>query len=129
MIDKIINNENWYIAEIVERAENVGSDKSNPNRRCTVWVNAVLVKAKSPEQAYEKAVSIGKEKYGPSRYKAAAGNTVQWRFLGIKDIIPIYENIEHGSEIFWEKWDPISVKKSERMIKSKKDLIRGAQRP
>lgn len=128
MKEQIKNNGNWYIAEVVQRAEDVGKDKTNPNRRCTVWINSILIKAASPEKAYEKACNLGKENYGSLRYKAVAGNTLQWKFLGVRDIIPIYEDIEDGAEIMWEDLGEISAKRSERMIRDKCTLIRLAQR-
>ena len=61
MAKKIKNNGDWYLADIVERAEMVGDDKTNPNRRCLTWVNSILVQALSIEQAYDKAIKIGKK--------------------------------------------------------------------
>ena len=51
MAKKIKYNGDWYLAEIVERAEMVGDDKSNQNRRCLTWVNSVLIQAPSIEMA------------------------------------------------------------------------------
>jgi len=71
----IKNNGDWFLADIVERAEVVGKDKRNPNRRCLTWTNTILVQALSISEAYDKALKIGKKNYA-MRYKAASGEMV-----------------------------------------------------
>jgi len=120
---KIKNNGDWFLADIVERAEAVGKDKTNPNRRCLTWVNTVLVQAESLEEAYDKAMKIGRKNYS-TRYKAASGRTVSWKTLGISSLMPIYEDIEDGAEISFTNKGYISARSSEAMIKSKKKIIK-----
>jgi hypothetical protein len=76
MADKIINNGNWYIVEIIERCEPVDSDILKPLRRCTVWGNYHLIKATSPEKAYDKAEKLGKE--GNYSFRNAAKLNMKW---------------------------------------------------
>jgi hypothetical protein len=120
---KIKVNDDWYIAELLEKCEPIGKDKNNPNRRCTVWRNALLINADSIEEAYDKAFAIGKSETR-LRYKAASGDTVQWSFLGIADLLPIYEDIQDGNELFWTNHGQISVKRAKAMAKPKKELIK-----
>ena len=68
--------DNWYLADVVERSEAVGADRSNPNRRCLTWVNTLLIRAPSISAAYDKSRAIAKQKY-TLRYKAVSGRTVQ----------------------------------------------------
>lgn len=122
MAKKIKNNGDWFLADIVERAEIVGDDKANPNRRCLTWVNAVLIQALSIEDAYDKALKVGRENYS-MRYKAASGKTCNWKVLGLSSLVPIYEDIGDGAEIGFADVGSIAAKTSERMVKTKKEIL------
>lgn len=122
MAKKIKNNGDWFLADIVERAEIVGDDKTNPNRRCLTWVNAVLIQALSIEDAYDKALKVGRENYS-MRYKAASGKTCNWKVLGLSSLVPIYEDIGDGAEIGFTDVGSIAAKTSERMVKTKKEIL------
>ena len=118
----------WYLADVVERSEAVGADKSNPSRRCLTWVNTLLIQAPSLSVAYDKAMKKAKKEY-TSRYKAVSGRTIQWTVLGISSLVPIYESLEDGSEISWTDRGYLSAKRSESMIVSKRTLLKGANKP
>jgi len=122
MVNEIKNNGDWFLADIVERAEVVGKDKSNPNRRCLTWTNTILIQALSISEAYDKALKKGKENYS-IRYKATSGETVNWRVLGLSSLVPIYEDIEDGAEIAFTDEGRISAKRSENMIMSKREIL------
>ncbi len=122
MAKKIKNNGDWFLADIVERAEIVGDDKTNPNRRCLTWTNTVLIQAASIGEAYDKAIKIGRENYS-TRYKAASGKTCNWTVLGLASLVPIYEDIRDGAELGFANEGYIAAKTSERMIKSKKEIL------
>jgi hypothetical protein len=113
----------WFLADIVERSEAVGADKSNPKRRCLTWVNTLLIRAPTISEAYDKALRIAKKEY-TSRYKAVSGRTVQWTVLGISSLVPIYESLKDGSEIAWTDRGYLSAKRSEGMVISKRDLLK-----
>jgi hypothetical protein len=115
----------WYLADVVERSEAVGADKSNPSRRCLTWVNTLLVRASSLSAAYDKAMKIARKEY-TSRYKAVSGRTVQWTVLGISSLVPIYESLNDGSEIAWTDRGYLSAKRSEAMVVSKRALLKDA---
>jgi hypothetical protein len=117
----------WYLADVVERSEAVGADKSNPNRRCLTWVNTLLIRAPSLSAAYDRAMTIAKKEY-TSRYKAVSGRTVQWTVLGISSLVPIYESLEDGSEIAWTDKGYLSAKRSEGMVVSKRALLKDANK-
>lgn len=42
------------------RFEIVGENNTNLNNRCLAWENHHLVKAENPDEAYKKAIKIGK---------------------------------------------------------------------
>jgi hypothetical protein len=46
-------------------------------------------------------------------------------FLGIGDLLPIYEDLEDGAEILWHDYGFISAKRSEKIVKTKKELMSG----
>ena len=122
MPQKIKNRGDWYLVDIIERAEAEGTDKSNPNRRCTTWVNTMLIKANSIAQAYDKALEKGKNDY-EMKYRSVTGFDLSWKVIGIADITLIDNDIEDGAEIAWSDIGYISAKRGDRMAKSKKELI------
>ena len=117
----------WHLADIVERSEAVGADKSNPNRRCLTWVNTLLIRAPSLSAAYDKAMKIAKKEY-TSRYKAVSGRTIQWTVLDISSLAPIYESLKDGSEIAWTDRGYLSAKRSEGMVLSKRAVLEDADK-
>lgn len=121
--DKISNkNREWYIVEIIEKCEPPIHNESQDLRRVKTWGNHHLIRAKSGEEAYEKAITLGKE--GEFRFINSDGLELEWSFVGIGDIIPIYEdNIEDGTEIMWTDYGNISNRKAERFARDKKDLL------
>jgi hypothetical protein len=46
----------------------------------------------------------------------------EWRFVGISMLLPIYEELEDGSEILWEKDEVMSVARIKTLVKSKRQL-------
>ena len=120
--EKISNkNGNWYIAEIIEKCEPVDRNENQDLRRVTTWGNHHLIKADSPEKAFDKAVKLGKE----SEYTFTNTDKVEmeWIFVGIGELLPIYEDIEDGSELMWNDYGFISNRRTMRMPYSKKELI------
>ena len=53
----------------------------------------------------------------PSRTQAG-----EWRFAGISRLLPIYDDLEDGAEIFWDDRGFISVSKIKKLVKSKRQL-------
>jgi len=104
----------WYLADIVEEIRVKG------NKRNVLHTNLVLVRADSPEEAYEKAIALGKR--GNTKYKNPEGKMVTIRFRGLKDLNVIYEELEHGSEITFSRDVGVSEQKIKSWIRSKKNL-------
>lgn len=96
-------------------------DRTNPNRKCSVWENTYLIKAKSPGKAYDKGVDVAKADQYRATYRGKPGG---WKYIGIYDIIPVYEKLKDGSEIFWTDWGKRSVKASDERVRRKQDLIK-----
>lgn len=116
-----IKNNNWYIVEIIEKCEPVIRNENQDLRRVSTWGNFHIVKAETPKIAYEKAVKIGKD----AEFKFINSDKVEmeWIFVGIGNLIPIYEDIQDGSEIMWEDYGFISNRRAERFALSEKELL------
>ena len=111
----------WRIATIVERYEHFDEDKTKLNRRCTAWMNTVLIKASDREEAYRKAIAHGKIGTG-SICGPEGGRQGHWVFEGLASLLPIYEQLEDGAEIMWEQATNITVKTVKASVKKKKEL-------
>jgi hypothetical protein len=121
--EKISNkNGNWYIVEIIEKCEPVQRNEKQELRRVTTWGNHHLIKADSPEKAFDKAVKLGKE----AEYKFTNSDKIEmeWIFVGIGELLPIYEDIEDGAELMWNDYGFISNRRTMRMPYKKKELMK-----
>jgi len=72
-------------------------------------------------EIYEKAVKIGKD----AEYKFTNSDNLEmeWIFIGIGNLIPIYEDIEDGSEIMWENYGDISNRRAMKFPISEEKLL------
>ena len=75
-----------------------------------------LIRAKSREVAFRKALKLGRVGY-PSKT-----NGGEWRFAGISLLLPVYEELEDGAEILWTVRGKMSVKRIQGLVKTKKQL-------
>ena len=122
-VEKISNkNGNWFIVEIIEKYEPVKRNEKQELRRVTTWGNHHLIKADSPEKAFDKAVKLGKEK----NYKFINSDKIEMEsfFVGIGELLPIYEDIEDGAELMWNDYGLISNRRTMRMPYKKKELMK-----
>jgi len=85
----------WYLAELVI-AISVGRRKN-----VTVHVNTVLVRADSPTEAFEKALALGWQE--ELRYENAKGEKVRFKFLGLRDLNVIHDELGHGCELSYSE--------------------------
>ena len=112
----------WWIASYVERAEWDDEDRSDLNRRCTAWENAILVRARDRTEAWRKAVAVGRLGAG-SRFTDSTGRRKgRWRFEGLTSLLPVYERLEDGAEILWQVHARRSVRRIKAMVKSRSRL-------
>jgi hypothetical protein len=106
--EKISNkNGNWYIVDL---------------RRVTTWGNHHLIKASTPEKAFDKAVKLGKE--AEYKFTNAYKIEMEWIFVGIGELLPVYEDIEDGAELMWTDYGFISNRRTMRMPYKKEQLIK-----
>ena len=81
----------WYLAEIVQQITVEGDSRN------VVHTNLVLVRADSPEDAYEKAIELGTA--GDRSYENPDGKHVTFRFRGLHDLNVIHNELKHGAEL------------------------------
>ncbi len=105
---------NWYLADLVVRFD-VQDDP-----RGVIHINRCLVEAADAEQAYVKAIALGKEY--DQEYPNPAGKKVRGRFLGLFDLLEIYEPLEDGSEIAYEERIGISDLEARRLVSAREQL-------
>jgi len=110
------NQTGWWIYCEVERWTSNRQKKLTPNSRCLVYENTRLIKAKNREDAYRKALRLGKIGDGA---KTTGG---EWHFAGISFLSPVYEEIKDGAEILWCKHESMPLRKIRELVKSKQQL-------
>ena len=104
----------WYLADIVEEFR-IESEPEN-----IVHTNTILVRADSPEEAYQSALALGKE--GEIAYTNPDGKNVQVYFRGLRDLNVIHGELEHGAELIYEKRTGMSESDLARWVSAKDDL-------
>lgn len=103
-----------YLLRFIELEEHGNYDEEN---RFLSWENTILVQATDLDDAYDQIEKIAVEHTEP--YKGGdKGVPVQWIFEGITEILPIYDEIEHGSEIMFSE-STKKLKNLKKLIKKK----------
>lgn len=110
------NHTGWWIFEEVEQFVSKRQKKLSSTSRCLTRLNLRLLRARSRGEAYRKAMKFG----GAGMPSKTHGG--EWRFVGISMLLPIYEELEDGSEILWEKDEVMSVARIKTLVKSKRQL-------
>ena len=110
----------WYVATYVERFEWEGENRSNLKRRCNAWRNAILVRAKTPEEAYARSIRLAK--LGDTPWHDAKGRKGRLLFEGLTSLLPIYDELEDGAEVFWWKHNKVAGGSINKLVRSKKNL-------
>jgi len=104
--DKNASPVGWYVASYVLRfiqLSEPGND--DPDKMFPTRENTILVKATSLDEAYDKAVGFAAMETRP--YKGGeTGVDVQWVYEGITSLVPVYEELADGSEIFFSENEP-----------------------
>lgn len=104
----------WYLADIIEEIKLEGE------KRSLVHVNIVLVESDSSENAYEKALELGHQ--CNHTYKNTEGKKVTCRFRGLHDLNVIHGELEHGTELIYQRRTGLTQSAVKRLISKKKDL-------
>jgi hypothetical protein len=106
----------WYIGDLV-----VETSVDDENKEETiVQINIVLIRADSPEDAFTKAIQLGKDY--EMEYKNTEGNLVKAKFLGLRDLNVIHDELKHGAELTYESKEGLSQQDIDQMVKPKELL-------
>ena len=114
---------NWYTVELIQRFEICGA-KQKKNKKYIVWENLMLVKAKSIQEAYDKAYQYGEKtnlRDWETEYKGHKGS---WVFSGISAIAPVYEKFDDLAEIKWTEYMNVPMQEITSSILNKKDMLK-----
>jgi hypothetical protein len=110
------NHTGWWIFCEVEQWVSDRQRKPSPRSRYRVYENIRLLRAKNREDAYRKAMRLGRDGL-PARTKAG-----EWRFVGISMLLPVYEPLEDGSELLWRDRGDMPAAKIRALAKAKREL-------
>ena len=102
------------MAELVEEIT-VEDDSRNVVHRYLV-----LIRACTPDQAYEKANKLGGD--GETSYANPSGKTVKIKFRGLSQLDEVYEEIEDGAEILFHSKVGASEKKLRSLVTPREHL-------
>ncbi len=114
MIDLPNDDAEWYIAELVVECQ------IEDEPRNVVHVNILLVQADSPENAFVKAEQLGQE--SENSYLNPNSKVVTWTYRGLRDLIVIDDELEHGAELMFEEEIGISEADVQAMLRQKSQL-------
>lgn len=104
----------WYIAELVMECRIEGE------LRNVVHVNIVLVRADSPEEAFEKAEQLGRA--GEDSYLNSTNQKTIWIYRGLRGLNVIHDELEDGAELMFEEKIGVSEAAVQNMITPKTQL-------
>ena len=104
----------WYLAELVVEFRIEGEIEN------LVHINIVLVEAASPDQAYEKAMSLGRDHQ--MNYTNTDGKSVAAIFRGLRDLNVIHGELEHGTELIYEKLTGLPESRVAGLVSGREDL-------
>jgi len=117
--DKYRSPVGWYYASYLLRfVELEDRRKNQPDRRFVAWENTVLVQATSLGAAYAKVERVARAASRPYR-GGPNGVKVQWEYIGVTELLPIYEKLADGSEIAWTEHKPRTLKTLKSWVRSK----------
>ena len=122
MYDKNISPVGWYVASYLIRfIELEEEENEDPEKEFTAWENTIIVKASSLDEAYDKVVEAAK--YQTKPYKGGPdGIPVQWVFEGVTELLPIYEELEDGSEIMYREHSQTKLKNLQKIVRKKHEF-------
>lgn len=104
----------WFLADLVMAITVEGT------RNAVVHINTTLVHARSANQAFSRAVKLGRD--SEIDYRNPAGKAVRIRFVGLRELNVIHEKLEHGAELQYRERLVKSASAARRLTNPKKAL-------
>ena len=126
MHDNSVSPSSWYIGSYLIRFIEIGTVGNNdPEQRFHSWENTVIVRATSIGEAYDKIERLAQAETEP--YEGGPNATpVKWEFVGITEVLPIYEDLEDGAEVMWAEHMPRKLKNLNKMVLSRAEATQRA---
>lgn len=117
--DKNVSPVGWYLVSYLLRFVELNDEhKDNDEARFLSWENSILVRAQTLDEAYARGLKMARETAKP--YKGGpSGVPVQWKLVGVTDVLPIYEELQDGAEILWTERAPRKLKNLKMMVRPK----------
>jgi hypothetical protein len=112
----------WWVASYLQRAAWDENPRPAPKSRHLAWENTIIIKARNRNEAYKKALKIGRSASSEFSREGHPESTGRWKFLGLTSLLPIYEGLEDGAEIIWEVHENRSLKTLLARVKKKHEL-------
>ena len=100
----------WYIGELVEEITVAGDHRNVVHR------NFTLIRADSPEEAYQKALKFGEQ--GQTSYDNPQGQRVEIKFRGIADLDVIHDELQDGAELMFYSQVGLNEEELQRLIRT-----------
>jgi catechol 2,3-dioxygenase-like lactoylglutathione lyase family enzyme len=104
----------WYLSDLVLQLD-VTDDP-----RGVVHINTCLVAAASADEAYDKALALGRQQ--EDEYVNPAGRRVRVRFLGLRELLEVYEELEDGAELTFQERVGLSDLEARRLVARRDQL-------
>jgi hypothetical protein len=104
----------WYLADLVTEFIIAGK------RGSVVHADLVLVEASSPDQAYERAMLLGKER--ERTYMNTDGDAVVTEFRGLRNLTALHGELENGTELAYEQFDGLEEQAISSLVSSRENL-------
>lgn len=104
----------WYLARLVQEITVEGDPRN------VVHTNVVLVRADSPEEAYQKALHLGAQ--GEIAYKNPQGLNVRTTFRGLNSLGVIHDPLDHGAELEYAEEVDVDEAALKRYVHRKEEL-------
>ena len=114
----IYKTQKWYIAHELLYFDTKKAGDRPKKEKLVVWGNLVLIKGRSPEEAYRKALKHGR--LSEEKVKIA-GKDGYCKFKGLKDLVLVYDDLEDGAELEWHDLR-LDVSELGRMTKRKRKM-------
>lgn len=104
----------WYLADMVQEITVEGDSRN------VIHINLKLIRAASPEEAFDKATALGRS--FETTYENTEGKKVQVAFRGLRDLLGVIDDLEDGSELLYQELVGMSEQEVQNLIPPKAAL-------
>ena len=113
----------WTVLATVHKEK-----ERDPDARCEVWENLIILHARTPREAHRKAERIGRGDAGDSRASLRLdGEPAVCKFMGVASLGLIHDGLIDGAEITW-RLKRCKQSAATKSLKSRTKLIEEAEK-